>query len=1162
MQHPGVSIIIPAHNAAATLSDTLTSVYAQTFPDWEAIVINNGSSDDTAEVAARFARQDRRIIILNQSQVGVCVARNAGIQRARFDWLLFLDADDWLAPTHLETLFTQLSIHPDWDAVHCGWSNVTPDGQVSNARYGKSESDLFPVLTRCCTFAIHTCLVRKSLVEHVGGFDRTLKTCEDWDLWQRIARMGAKFGLVPEVLAFYRMRPDSLSRNANQYLTDAMRVIAQGHATDPRVPLAKPAYTKGQPIEALAKAQMLMTTWIAGLFLGQGKDAHHLLDLSSTVPTLELEPAWVADNLFESILIPACQAPSVWIDRWQLLEAPILKFLQALEEKLPASGFAHRTLVLLARLVLQETHLTQPMTLATIHAIQVDITQPLVDVYSPEQAESLYGWVTVAGEPLGTIELPICNGVVASVVLADTIAATFAWKILGRFFEHTIYPPATHEEIQLLHDEIGWRVLLQQLWNRPDWSDEQFYDATEIDPTATRQPLEQDWLTIEISEEFPDIEVNALELTVLPTVAGAALGCITVPVKNNFVTAQAVRVAVLLESHFELCCAVVREGLLGRSLTDPTPLRERLAASAQQKRSYQTETMQLACSYNPELLKNALVFGRRYGAIGTSDSRQAMLPAAAAPDMLQAAIAAHEPIIQTPAPGQALKWVIYAPDLIQHPYQRYPLIPADQTPMASARRNDRSEFETLFATQPDPWKYTSPYEQTKYEQTLSLLPHGKVNKALELACAEGHFTVQLAAKVKHLTVTDISQIALDRTADRCQQFQHLDFQRLDLVKDTIPGRFNLIVCSEVLYYVGGKDQLVEVAHKITQALEPGGYLLMAHAHAVVDEPDQSGFGWNNVPFGAKGISDVFCEVPDLSLAKEIWTPLYRIQLFQRRPPVQLPWQRSIPKLIRLAQQPTPLPPDVEAHVLWQGGTPRDYEEVPVVTDRLPILMYHRVAPAGTDRLSRYRVTPQAFEQQLQYLRDAGYYSVLWEQWREAMVNRRPLPGRAIALTFDDGYQDFLDYAAPLLKQYGFSATVFLVANQVGGANVWDQAYQEEIPLMNWHTIRQLQTEGIEFGSHTATHPLLTALSPVEIVKEATRSRAILERELGVPIRTIAYPYGDHNAVVQHLIGACGYTVGLSCRSGRSGFRDALLSLPRIEIEGSDSLKAFVAKLGS
>ncbi|MBE7443835.1 MAG: polysaccharide deacetylase family protein [Planctomycetia bacterium] len=223
-------------------------------------------------------------------------------------------------------------------------------------------------------------------------------------------------------------------------------------------------------------------------------------------------------------------------------------------------------------------------------------------------------------------------------------------------------------------------------------------------------------------------------------------------------------------------------------------------------------------------------------------------------------------------------------------------------------------------------------------------------------------------------------------------------------------------------------------------------------------------------------------------------------------------------------------------------------------------MYHRISPTGASATARYRVTPESFEEQLKYLRDAGFYSIKLDDWYTAMETKSPLPGRAVLITFDDGYLDFLTYAWPLLKHYGFSAIVFVVTDEIGEFNRWDNVYGEQIPLLGWNDIRLLYTEGVEFGSHSASHPYLTALSTAEIVREGTRSRAILLRELGAPIKAFAYPHGAEDEVVQHLIGACGYIYGLSCRWGLSTYNDSPLALPRLEVFGSDNLQNFITKL--
>jgi glycosyltransferase involved in cell wall biosynthesis len=224
-----VSFIIPAHNAAKTIAETLESLLAQTSDSWEAIVVDDGSSDDTVVVASAYANRDGRIRYVRRERGGVSAARNAGVTLARFDWLLFLDADDWLLPSYLERMIGVLESGIGVDAVFCGAARVTPDGIRVREDYHDESDDMFETFACRRVFPIHACVVRKSIVESVGGFDTSLRTCEDWDLWQRIARTGARFfGESQEVLALYRVLPTSASMDALQMLQDGLRVIARG----------------------------------------------------------------------------------------------------------------------------------------------------------------------------------------------------------------------------------------------------------------------------------------------------------------------------------------------------------------------------------------------------------------------------------------------------------------------------------------------------------------------------------------------------------------------------------------------------------------------------------------------------------------------------------------------------------------------------------------------------------------------------------------------------------------------------------------------------------------------------------------------------------------------------------------------------------------------
>jgi peptidoglycan/xylan/chitin deacetylase (PgdA/CDA1 family)/SAM-dependent methyltransferase len=471
---------------------------------------------------------------------------------------------------------------------------------------------------------------------------------------------------------------------------------------------------------------------------------------------------------------------------------------------------------------------------------------------------------------------------------------------------------------------------------------------------------------------------------------------------------------------------------------------------------------------------------------------------------------------------------------------------------------DRSRWECLF-DQPDPWGYTSPYEQRKYEHTLALLPAQPIKRALELACAEGHFTELLAPRARKLVAADIAQQALDRARQRCAAYPHVRYVQLDLRTDPVPGLFDLIVCSEILYYVGNRFGLAAVARKLADALKPGGHLLMAHANAVVDDASSTGFEWA-VGFGAKVIGETFARVPSLEFLRELRTPVYRVQLFRRRArPVR---GRQVPREV------------IEAATADLGGLvasldfggcaiSRSEAAYTWTTRQLPILMYHRIADHGPEALAPYRVSPESFERQLAYLRRHGYTTITLGRWIAALRSGEGrVPGRTVVLTFDDAYRDFVTAAWPLVRRYGFKATVFVVADHVGGRAEWDRAYGEPAELASWDELRRLGGEGIELGSHSGSHPFLTRTDLSAAMAEGRRSRQRLEQELGRPIATMSYPFGDHNLFVRRAMAACGYAGAVTTTPGLSRLGDNPMALPRQIVLRDDDLDSFVAKLGA
>jgi peptidoglycan/xylan/chitin deacetylase (PgdA/CDA1 family) len=231
---------------------------------------------------------------------------------------------------------------------------------------------------------------------------------------------------------------------------------------------------------------------------------------------------------------------------------------------------------------------------------------------------------------------------------------------------------------------------------------------------------------------------------------------------------------------------------------------------------------------------------------------------------------------------------------------------------------------------------------------------------------------------------------------------------------------------------------------------------------------------------------------------------------------------------------------------------------PERSSTLPILVYQRVArrAPGTDIRT---VDPAAFERQVAALAERGYRGVQLDEWLRARAGSRPLDGRLVAISFDHAYRDFLDYAWPSLERFGFPVTLFVVTDAVGGqAGAW--GVEEGAPLLSWDELVSLRARGARIGSGSASHRVLTGAPSERVAREAASSRLALESRLGEPVRWFAYPFGAEDEVVQHIVGACGYTCGLTRRSGRAALQDSPLSLPRIEVRADIELEAFLAEI--
>lgn len=814
-----VSIIVPDRGEDPGLLDaTLESVQAQTRGAWE--LIRAGQSAGTAQARAPF--------------------------------LLFLEAGDLLHPEHLARLAGALAVGEGLDAALCGWRYVDAGGHPGPEHPCPAEDDLFPLLAARPLFPVSACLVRKSRVEAAGGWDSELPFCGDWDLWQRIARSGARFARLPEVLAGCRLRPGGADPEA--VLIEGLEVIARGHAA-------------GRPDGELGPARLRFAAWCAGLALGRGTDPRILLGRLGGPAELRdggLSPGVLARAFEQSIPLGAGRTEDAWGSLWPEIEERLDGFLAMIEALTRVRRLGRRVRSVLERRA-AEAASARPVDLGRLRAVRWEMTAPLADLAVAAGTEHLRCDLTLEGEALGAIELPVVGDRISAAVLADAAAAAFARPVAERF---------------------------QARAGRPsDW--DRFLEEIQPPGAASVASPRDGWLTVEVSSPLPGIAAAApFHLAVW--LRGAAVAVLDLPAGSW--SPQALWRAIVEAAGGELRRAAVREGILGRPLDGQGSLRERLA----ERRSAE------------EGDGSGVTLARHRGGSGTAAARRADLPAAALEDLLAAAEAAGEPVARAPEAGPVTR-VAYAPNLL--------------------------------------WS----------------------------GCGEA-----------------------------------------------------------------------------------------------VAEP--------------------------------------------------------------AAAEPS------------------------VAAGRLPILLYHSVAPEGPSSLERYRVSPERFAEHLAYLRDLGCYTPRLADWGRAAAAGRPLPGRPVLLTFDDGYRDFALFAWPLLRKYGFRALVFLVAEQVGKTSQWDESYGEPLPLLDWEEVRTLCDEGVEIGSHSATHPALTGLSPAEVVREAARSRALLTRGLGRAVEAFAYPHGDYNPAVLHLVGACGYVYGFTAKPEPAGVDDPLLALPRIEIAGGDSPAELAGKL--
>jgi peptidoglycan/xylan/chitin deacetylase (PgdA/CDA1 family) len=227
---------------------------------------------------------------------------------------------------------------------------------------------------------------------------------------------------------------------------------------------------------------------------------------------------------------------------------------------------------------------------------------------------------------------------------------------------------------------------------------------------------------------------------------------------------------------------------------------------------------------------------------------------------------------------------------------------------------------------------------------------------------------------------------------------------------------------------------------------------------------------------------------------------------------------------------------------------------------IPILMYHSIESMPKTTVMRsLHVPPRRFRFQMWMLKILGYRGLSLRDLKPYLDG--DIKGKVVGITFDDGYQNNLINAAPVLKKYNFTATCYLVSNRIGSSNIWDHVNKiTQRPLMTEADIKKWISLGMDIGAHTKTHPDLTIISNQKAQKEIRECKNDLEIKFKVPVNDFCYPFGHFNDTISSMTKDSGYSTATSMLRGRASNLSNKLQLPRIPINHHTLPHLFLIKI--
>ncbi|WP_291643702.1 polysaccharide deacetylase family protein [Clostridium sp.] len=214
---------------------------------------------------------------------------------------------------------------------------------------------------------------------------------------------------------------------------------------------------------------------------------------------------------------------------------------------------------------------------------------------------------------------------------------------------------------------------------------------------------------------------------------------------------------------------------------------------------------------------------------------------------------------------------------------------------------------------------------------------------------------------------------------------------------------------------------------------------------------------------------------------------------------------------------------------------------------IPVLMYHSI---GYKKGNTLMLPKENFREQMKYLKDNGYVTLTLDETYVFFENNKPVPEKSVVLTFDDGYVDNYVDALPILKKFGFKATIFVITGEVDKSKSY----------MNVEQLKEMEASGMDIQSHTVHHDHLAKLSYQKQLETLKESKDFLEKALNKKIKYFAYPYGEYSKESLKAVKEAGYTMAFTTAGRWSDKADGILTLDRVFISGSANLDVFIDRI--